>query len=196
MTSPNAMFSTLIKDGISISSKNQCVFGEFEEGDLNRTTNKRTFESKSIKHNFYIDKSKNISGLDYIISDLCKHQDTKSLFNNSKSLILDIDLDFFTYGRIVTFSRNPLNIKAQILSKPFQMLFEKSNIVTIALEPECCGGIAQCINILQVFDRFFFSPKGLNIVDSVISELLYVDKDDYDSIPQIYEDIAFIDSVL
>lgn len=165
----NAMFSTLVKVGITISSENEDIFGKFVKGDLSRTTDKRTFESKLTKHDLYIDESENIAGLEYILSDSCKHQDMKLLFNNSKSVILDIDLDFFTYSFDNIFSRNPLDIKMQILSKPFRMLFKKSNIVTIALEPVFCGGIAQCINILQVFDRYFLSPKGMEgIINNVI----------------------------
>jgi hypothetical protein len=182
------MVSTLIQDGITISSKNDCNFGKFEMGDNDRKTDKRTFESKSIKHNYYIDKSKNIATLEEIRSDSFKHQDTNSLFNKSESVILDIDLDFFTYACEGTFSKNPLDIRIQISSESFHALFEKSKIVTIALEPFWCGGNVQCINILEIFDLFFFRPKGLDIVNTVISELLMEDKENYDFIIQICED--------
>ena len=178
----NAMVSKLVKDGITISSENTFTSDLIKGNHYN--TDKIIFNSEN---NYYVVNSESIKCLRKVIANSVTNQDTKLLFDQSESLILDIDLDFFTYDE--TFSRNPLDIRIQISYEPFLLLFKKSNIITIALEPECCGGTAQCMNILKVLDNYLFKPRGLNIINEVTSYFLQDSIENYDTIPQISDDL-------
>jgi len=104
-----------------------------------------------------------------VLGDKCMHKDIISLYN-TKEIILDIDLDFFTYFKDKTFAQNKRNIKDQINSISFQNLFNKAKIILIALEPKCCGGEEDCLEILKVFQEEIFNKFNLKVYNKVKEE--------------------------
>jgi len=170
----DAMFSKLIKDGICISYNSCSYYGNSIDGSYS-TTKKKQFISEEIEHNYYLEESQNISnivGYQALIGDSCVHQDTDKLFKEANNLILDIDLDFFTYLNEINYAKNSLDIKNQITSESFKEIFSKSKVITIALEPECCGGIQQCLEILNVFNEELFKPNNLDIYKEIKQKFL------------------------
>jgi len=171
----NAMFSGLIKDGISIHFEdcNNC-YGQLLNRDYS-TTERYTFTEDKKEHNFYIYKTEdltNLFGYQSLLDDSCIHQDTKSIFNITNSLILDIDLDFFTYVNEQIYPKNKRDIQNQILSRSFQNILGKAKIITIALEPNHCGKEIGSLEILELFNEHLFKPAGLDILKDVQATFL------------------------
>ena len=163
----NAMFSGLIKDGISISIDDGSDFGEFIDKN-HSTTKKNTFTHNGIEHNNYLYQTEDISnliGFQRLIGDTCIHQDVNELFKINNDLILDIDLDFFTYINNCTYSKHPEDIKKQITSDSFKQIFDKCKIISIALEPESCGGYLHCLDILFVLNQHWLIPNNLDLFE-------------------------------
>lgn len=166
----NAMFSELIKDCVSIHFDhcNNC-HGTFVKESYS-TTNKYHFTENSLEHNFYVYETQNLLnlfGYQSLLSDSCIHQDTKTLFSNTSSLILDVDLDFFTYSYDGTYAKNKRDIIKQITSDSFNELLDKAKIITIALEPTYCGSDEDCLEILELFSEQVFRTKGIDILNKV-----------------------------
>ena len=166
----NAMYSRLIKDGISIHSpdyNNGCCYGEFiEEKDV--TTSRWTFSENKNEHNFYVWVSSRITNEDLIgsrslLGDRCKYHDVQKLFSETNSLILDIDLDFFAYSEGKPFAKNKRDITEQLSTEAFKILLDKAKIITIALEPSCCGSDENSREILEIFNNLIFKPNNLDI---------------------------------
>ncbi|MCD4743458.1 MAG: UPF0489 family protein [Desulfobacteraceae bacterium] len=163
----NAMISGLIKDGISIYFNEGTDYGELVSGNYS-TTNKMRFVYNEIEHNFYLHDTEDIAdvcGYNYLIGNTHVHQDINELFLKNDNFILDIDLDFFTYGRQFIYSKHPKDIKRQITSDSFQKIYNKSKIISIALEPKNCGGIKNCLEILSILNHHWFIPKNLDLFD-------------------------------
>ena len=114
----------------------------------------------------------NLFGYQSLLNDTCQHQDTKLLFEKSESLILDIDLDFFTYYSNKIFARNRRDIIKQITSDSFHKLISKAKIITLALEPIYCGSNEDCLEILTMFNEHIFKPKGIDILKEVENTFL------------------------
>ena len=107
----------------------------------------------------------NLVGYQCLIGDSLIHQDVNGLFQKNENLILDIYLDFFTYSFNHIYPRHPKDIKKQITSNSFKEIFEKCKIISIALEPEVCGGIENCLDILSVLNQHWLMPNKLDIFD-------------------------------
>ncbi|MFW6174123.1 MAG: hypothetical protein ACOC5T_10310, partial [Elusimicrobiota bacterium] len=88
------------------------------------------------------------------------------------SIVLDIDLDYFTYSIDGYYPRHPDDILKQLNSNFFERIFNKSKIVTIALEPECCGGPEYSKEIFKVLNEELLKSQSLNITEDDINELL------------------------
>ncbi len=162
----NAMYSGLIKDGISF------YFDDYvpEYDDFPR---KRKFICDGIEHNFYLFKEKDIS----LIDNISSYREIELLFRYSRDFILDIDLDFFTdinEGLIdKTVSRTSKDISRQINSDLFKKMFEMSKVITIALEPANCGGNEQCEKILcSLMSDKFFEFKNFDL-RAIVDKFLY-----------------------
>lgn len=164
----NAMISGLIKDGISIDINDDADFGEIIERSYS-TTKKSIFTHNGIEHNNYLYQTENISkliGYQCLIGDTCIHQDVNQLFQKNDNFILDIDLDFFTYlNDNCTYSKHAEDIKRQITSNSFKEIVNKSKIISIALEPEMCGGDMHCLEILFVLNQHWLIPNNLDLFE-------------------------------
>lgn len=167
------MFANLIKDGISIHFDIGSDYGEFVKGNYS-TTDKRFFkDSNGNEHNYYLYDTQNLEGLigyQSLIGDSCIHQDVNDLFENSKTILLDIDLDFFTYSYDGSFPRHREDIKRQINSSSFQEILNKANVITIALEPNHCGNQEFCSEIFEIVVKHLF--KNQKLIDEVKDKFL------------------------
>lgn len=171
----NLMFSHIIQDCIAIffdniGSETKNFDGNFIKGEY-ATTDKYTFsESDGSTHDIYLHKVQDVHdlfGSHSLLDDTCTHQDTKELFKTTESLILDIDLDYFTYTNNMTYAKNKKDITYQISSKSFQRLINNSKIIIIALEPKYCGSNEDTYEIIDVFNEILFKPRGLDVLSKV-----------------------------
>jgi len=166
----NAMFSGLIKDGISIHSDECSDFGTKIDGTYSTTEKRQFISDDGIEHNFYLYETQNLDyliGYQSLIGDNCIHQDTDKLFNKTMDLILDIDLDFFTYQNGGTYPKHAEDIRTQIMSSSFSTILNKSKIITIALEPKFCGNEKNSIEILSILNEYLFKNKGLDLIKAM-----------------------------
>lgn len=162
----NAMFSGLIKDGISIYFES---FTRPDNGIIEDDIVK--IDCNGIEHKYYLYRKKDIFNIDSI--------DIQTILKNlekSDDTILDIDLDFFTDckdGTIIP--RNSDEINKQINSDFFNEIFNMSKVISIALEPGHCGGNEECKNILSsVMNSICSNSETLNlqhVKDKFLSEV-------------------------
>lgn len=96
-----------------------------------------------------------------ILSDSSKpeNEEIRDKINNS-NLIIDIDLDYFTYFR----DNNQFVINIDNFERIFRdgfrkTLLLKAKVITVALEPTTCGGIHNSIRIFDILMTKFL--KGL-----------------------------------
>ena len=140
----NAMYGNFIKNGVSFSH------------DLNVDHyDKKTVDCNGIEKYYYIYNTQDISDLHNVIIDSEEFKEMSDLLKNTESLLLDIDLDFFTYKNDPVFSKNRRDIMNQLNSHSLHYLIEKSEVITIALEPNHCGSVQDCLDILECFTDVF-----------------------------------------
>jgi hypothetical protein len=165
----NAMLGGMVGDAIAVYERTGHDAGALRKGG-ETSTDRRVLEG----HTLYLCKTPNIAdlyGYEAYFGDAYHHQDTNELFNKSSRIILDIDLDYFTYVNGRVYMKHPDDIRAQLSSRAFRMLWEKAAIVTIALEPGCCGGTKSCMDILGIFEEVVLRPRGVRVVEKA-EELL------------------------
>lgn len=172
----NAMFCGLIQHGVAVGF--DCrgnVNGEFI-ADKNPMTGKIVFnDCDKRSHIFYTLKSHNLDKLEKRMKEIFgqTHHLKTNPFNGQ--LILDIDLDYFTRedrkSRKFMLQRKQ-NIEKQMQNKYLKDLFERSKVVTIALEPKFCGGINNTLCILGLLERFVPALKGLDVVENCKRQLI------------------------
>ena len=107
----NAMFSGLIKDGISIHFEEGNDYGDLIE-DIESSPRKRKFMYDEKEHNYYLYNEREITS----INSMSNFPEIKKLFTNRNNFILDIDLDFFTDFNAKTVSKTPDEISRQMMS--------------------------------------------------------------------------------
>ncbi len=169
----NAMYSELIKDGITFNYENGGDYGKVVESKYHTTLKNCFIDENELEHNFYFYPTPDISNLfgtrSVFGDDHLVHKDTESMFYESEDMILDIDLDFFTYEyHNYVFPKHIDDIKFQLVSESFKSMISRSTIVTVALEPDFCGNNRKYS--LQIFDQFnelIFKPNGLDIINDV-----------------------------
>ena len=148
----NSMIAGLISDVISVHYSSRSIYGELIRGN-SRKTDRHKFSHNGIEYNFFIYESENISRLfaqrHSLLGDPVIHRDVQELYFNTNNLILDIDLDYFTYFNDGTFAKNKRDIKRQITSRSFKELLSKARVITIALEPTMYNSMEDCTDILE-----------------------------------------------
>ena len=83
----------------------------------------------------------------------------KYIYDN-KDIILDIDLDYFTQGfpqEVRSLDKN--DIDDIFSNNNFKDIYNKSKIITIALEPLFCGGDDDCLYIFKRIIKFIGKTK-------------------------------------
>ena len=177
----NAMISTLIGDVISIHKQNNINYNELKAtlNDVqflgNNTLSSGTVRYQ-ITHNnknhfiYYDDNTEDLSGLFHtrcgFLGDRAVHSKAIDCFSNSGNIILDIDLDFFTYSNNGDFAKNKRDIERQITSSSFKEILSKANVITIALEPDYCGSEVESLEIIDVFCKQVFTSLDYNEIKS------------------------------
>lgn len=85
-------------------------------------------------------------------------------------LIFDLDLDYFTeqkdddapnFQELNLVSNQEIHNFMNNDSRFMQWLFRRMNGMTIALEPKYCGGIHNCLQILNIVSSCLFNPPLL-----------------------------------
>ena len=172
-----SMYRGIIGDAISISRKNDSIYGTPEKGSY-RTTDRHWFKDRKDNiHNFYLGGHwvMKLTGHNGLLTDGSKHWDVQRIFgahSRNQNLILDLDLDFFTYqsdeGQDWAMNERHLNTIFQ--SADFGYLFNHIDVISIALEPSCCGGNEECISILDKLNSLVLKKYSFDIKDEVIQK--------------------------
>ena len=179
----NALISTLIGDVISIHNVNnmnsaglKATLDDFQSLGNNSLANGTV--RYQITHNdkrhviYYDDNSEDLSELFHsrcgFLGDRTVHYDAIDCFRNSRNIILDIDLDFFTYSNNGHFAKNSRDIKRQITSPSFKEILSKANVITIALEPDYCGSEEDSLEIIDVFCKQVFDSLDYEKIKSYL----------------------------
>lgn len=170
-----SMYRGIIGDAISVSRKNDPLFGEFKEGCYKTTRRYEFRDKKCNKHTFYLGGSSilDLVGHYGLLTDRHTHQDVQKVFKENvrrRNVILDIDLDYFTYqsphGDDWAFNKRHLETLFQ--STAFIHLLNNINVISIALEPSCCGGNDECRSILEKLNSVALGKYGMDIEEKII----------------------------
>ncbi|HOD40817.1 MAG TPA: hypothetical protein PKL57_09680 [Candidatus Wallbacteria bacterium] len=90
-------------------------------------------------------------------------------FNAAQSVILDIDLDYFTYQSPddAIFMRRAEDIKNvfEKIKPDFTRLLDKVTTLAVARESVCCGGTENASEIKALLFKIFKEDYGLNLMD-------------------------------
>jgi len=168
-----AMHAQLVKDAICIGWRHGKDAGtHIRKGE--GITEHMVIMADGVEHRAYYCPTQNLSSLFSFYSYLglnTQHEDVAKAYETANPMILDIDLDFFTYKNEQIYAKNTADIREQLTSNAFKRLLDRAAIITIALEPECCGGKEQCMEIARVLNECVFIPNGLDAL-SAIEELL------------------------
>ena len=174
-----SMYRGLIGDAISIHWEQEYdnLYGEYKEMTYD-TTNRREFlDRKKRLHTFYVGGSSinGLSGYYGLLTDHWTHQDVQRVFNKKSkegNMILDIDLDFFTYvdSEGVTWALNERNLNSILESDGFRLLLSNAKVITIALEPFFCGNTTECRYILKAMSTALRERLSIDIEKTVIEE--------------------------
>ncbi len=157
----DAMAAGIIEHGLCISLEGQ-FDGELTKGRCGKTLDTYSFEQQKLFfHN--TDDIESVFCSQGILGDKFYYQELNAWFKNQQDLILDIDLDFFTYtsGGYRTYAKNKKDIKRQISSESFRKLWAAAKVITIALEPGFCGSQEDCLEIVSCFQEIVF--KSLSV---------------------------------
>lgn len=129
-----AMLAGIIKDGLAVYVRDGRDYGVRQE-------EMRVFTDGE-PHRYHLCRKENLGSLPFYLQEhpIPEH------------FILDIDLDYFTYKNEQLYPKHPEDLMHQL--DALRPLWDKADIITIALEPECCGGKTHCKEILNAFDSF------------------------------------------
>jgi hypothetical protein len=116
-----------------------------------------------------------LTGYQGLLTDRWTHQDVQGVFNKKSkegNMILDIDLDFFTYvdSEGVTWALNERNLNSILESDGFRLLLSNAKVITIALEPFFCGNATECRYILKALSRALSERLSIDLEKTVIEE--------------------------
>lgn len=165
-------YSGIIENSISVHRDEGNHDGKFVEFSLGENSEHLLFNQDGNSHKCFLGGTslRNLfCSHEGILGDVCKNREVMNLYKN-KDVILDIDLDYFTYSKGKRFAQNKRDIVDQINSNSFQDLINNSKIVLIALEPKYCGSEEDCLEILKAFQEELFSKYGLKVFDKVKEE--------------------------
>lgn len=173
-----SMYRGTIGDAISIHRKEDRLYGNLTEGNYS-TTDRYYFEDRKGKgHNFYLGGSSimELVGNYGLLTDHFKHQDIQSVFNagvRDHNAVLDIDLDYFTYrddeGK--DWAMNRRHLERILRSAAMNYLLSRINVITLALEPNCCGAEnTECVSLLDMLNSLVFRKANVDIKEKVVRQ--------------------------
>lgn len=172
-----SMYRGIIGDAISIDVMHDNIFGDYKKMTY-KTTNRTEFvDNAGRTHTFYLGGSSinDLVGYQGLLTDRHTHRDIQKVFKKNvmeNNVILDIDLDFFTYqdNEGKTWAINERNLETTLNSEGFNYLFHNATLVTIALEPFFCGDSTECLHILGGLNSYIERKIGLKIKERVIKK--------------------------
>ncbi len=99
-----------------------------------------------------------------ILNDISnpKKNEIRDKIVNSQ-IIIDFDLDYFTYfkdEKLFSISKDNFNrifLNSYRGNSLSYLITDKSSVITVALEPLFCGGIKNCVRILDLFINDYFT---------------------------------------
>ena len=163
----------LIGDAISIDNMEERLYGTEIRGGY-ETTNRKVLKDTTGKvHSFYtVGPSMELTGYNGLLTDRFTHLDIQKLFHShikEKNIILDMDLDFFTYkdNEGAPWAMNDRNMTKIFRSDSFNYLFQYIDVINIALEPDCCGSNTECLTILEKMNLLIFRKIGIDLMGKV-----------------------------
>lgn len=172
-----SMYRGIIGDAISIDVMHDNVFGDYKKMTYETTNRTEFVDNAGRTHTFYLGGSSinELVGYQGLLTDRYTHQDVQKVFNQNvreNNVILDIDLDFFTYqdNEGKTWAINERNLETTLNSEGFNYLFHNAAVVTIALEPFFCGNSTECLHILSGLNSWIEQKIGLKIKGRVIKK--------------------------
>lgn len=172
-----AMDRGLIGDGVSIDNEDtegKSAYGTFKEGTYETTDRLEMIDSKGKTHRFYSGYSSVIQlyGYNGLLTDRFTHQDIQTTYQKgvqTGNLLLDIDLDYFTYNEgDGQWAMSDRNIDRILHCDAFTDFLTNSKVITIALEPYYCGDWTECKQILNRLNQCLKEHFGLDIEQKVI----------------------------
>lgn len=173
-----SMYRGIIGDAISVSRKNDThLYGQLKNGDY-QTTDRHEFKDNGNLHTFYLGGSSvlDLVGHYGLLTDGWRHKDVQKVFKDavrSQNVILDIDLDYFTYqspeGRD-DWAFNKRHLETIFQSAAFLNLLNHIDMISIALEPSCCGGNNECRSILGKLNSVALNKYGIDIEKEAIQK--------------------------
>lgn len=165
-----AIYNGIIGDVISIHQQDLGYPYPEKKGFYDNTNGYEIADRQECKHIFYLGGSsiKQLTGYDGLLTDRCKHKDVQKAFEESvknQNIILDIDLDFFTYqdNEGKTWAMNDRNLQCLLDSEGFNYVYDKIGVVTLALEPACCGRNVECLSIFEKLSSYIFTRSHVDI---------------------------------
>jgi hypothetical protein len=173
-----AMYRGVIGDAISIDKEDDHdrLFGD-PKTPLYETTRRREFvDKKGRLHKFYLGGSsiRAITGRYGLLTDAWTHQDVQKIFNESvanRNLILDIDLDYFTYNDGEgQWALNDRDMDFILDSEGFRYVLTRAKVITVALEPFYCGNTTECRHILKKVSSSLKKYIGVEIEEVTIKK--------------------------
>jgi hypothetical protein len=174
-----SMYRGLIGDAISIHWEQEYdqLYGDYKKMIYGTTNRTEFLDRRGRLHTFYLAGSsiRELTGYQGLLTDRRTHQDVQGVFKeNSKkgNLILDVDLDFFTYvdSEGVTWALNERNLDSMLESDAFRYLLGNAKMMTIALEPFFCGSTTECRYILKAVSTAIRKRLSIDIEKTVIQE--------------------------
>jgi len=165
----------VIGDAVSIDREpdHSHIYGKYKNMTYD-TTNRTEFrDRKGRAHTFYLGGPSVRELVDYqgLLTDRYTHQDIQRAFNDSVkkgNLILDIDLDYFTYNDGEgTWAMNERNLGVVLSSEGFCHLLRVAKVISIALEPFFCGNTTECRHILKSLGSSIRKELGVDIEKAV-----------------------------
>jgi hypothetical protein len=172
-----AMDRGLIGDGISIDNEDESEknpYGTIKEGNYSTTNRIEIVDKNGKPHTFYSGHSSLIElyGYQGLLTDKFTHQDVQTAYKQGvkdRNIVLDIDLDYFTYNEgDGQWAMNDRNIDYILNSDAFTDFLTISKVITIALEPYYCGHWVECKQILNRLSLKLKEYLGVDIEKQVV----------------------------
>lgn len=176
-----SMYRGIIGDIISISRNNDEIYGEKiveNQAFNNRMDIGTRFKDRSGKvHKFLLGGHSiiNLLGRHGVLKDAFVHQDLQKIFHENvqnDNVMLDISFDYFTYESDEGHreSMNDRHLERLFSSSAFNYIWSNVKLITVALEPEYCGGKEECKSILKQFNSFIVNRHNTNIEKKVTDQ--------------------------
>jgi hypothetical protein len=173
-----AMHRGVIGDAVSIDR--ECdyghLFGEPKNPLYATTRRMEFFDKKGRLHTFYLGGSSVCGLADHygLLTDRWTHQDIQKTLNESaanRNVILDIDLDYFTYNDGEgQWALNERNLDLILNSEGFYYVLGKAKVITVALEPFFCGNTTECRYILKKVNESMKKYIGAEIEKAALEK--------------------------